>query len=59
MLQRKAEYPLKAVYLTSVEQSKPIFPRLFSVIPSVSMSWLSYVQNRKFLREKIAQELWM
>jgi diguanylate cyclase (GGDEF)-like protein len=59
--------------LASEEQFKPHFPQtsrlnsiktkiivfavIATVIPSVSMWWLSYVQNRKFLSEKITQEL--
>lgn len=34
-----------------------MFALLATIIPSVSMGWLSYVQNRKFLNEKIKQEL--
>jgi diguanylate cyclase (GGDEF)-like protein len=34
-----------------------VFALLATIIPSVSMGWLSYVQNRKFLNQKIKQEL--
>jgi len=60
-------------YLTTEDQNKPHFPHtahwnsiktkiivfavIATVIPSVSMWWVSYVQNRKFLSEKITQEL--
>jgi len=59
--------------LASEDESKPHFPHtsrwnsiktkiivfavIATVIPSVSMWWLSYVQNRKLLSEKITQEL--
>jgi diguanylate cyclase (GGDEF)-like protein len=59
--------------LASEDESKPHFPHtsrvnsiktkiivfaiIATVIPSVTMWWLSYVQNRKFLSEKITQEL--
>jgi diguanylate cyclase (GGDEF)-like protein len=34
-----------------------VFALLATIIPSVSMGWFSYVQNKKFLNEKIKQEL--
>jgi diguanylate cyclase (GGDEF)-like protein len=34
-----------------------VFALLATIIPSVTMGWLSYVQNREFLNEKIRQEL--
>ena len=34
-----------------------VFALLATIIPAVTMGWLSYVQNRKFLNEKIKQEL--
>jgi len=34
-----------------------VFALLATIIPSVTMGWLSYVQNSKFLNEKIKQEL--
>lgn len=59
--------------MASEDESKPHFPHtsrwnsiktkiivfavIATVIPSVSMWWLSYVQNRKLLSEKITQEL--
>jgi len=34
-----------------------MFALLATIIPSVSMGWLSFIQNRQFLNEKIKQEL--
>jgi len=67
------EILLEDAYLTTEDQSKPHFPLtsrwnsiktkiivfavIATVIPSLSMWWVSYVQNRKFLSEKITQEL--
>ncbi|MGA1871110.1 MAG: diguanylate cyclase [bacterium] len=43
--------------LSSIKSKIIIFALLATIIPSVSMGWLSYVQNRKFLSAKITQEL--
>jgi diguanylate cyclase (GGDEF)-like protein len=43
--------------LNSIKTKIIVFAVIATVIPSVSMWWLSYVQNRKFLSEKITQEL--
>jgi len=43
--------------LTSIKTKIIIFALLATIIPSVSMGWLSYIQNRQFLNEKIKQEL--
>jgi len=43
--------------LSSIKTKIILFAVIATVIPSVSMWWLSYVQNRKFLSEKITQEL--
>jgi len=43
--------------LSSIKTKIILFAVIATVIPSVSMWWVSYVQNRKFLSEKITQEL--
>lgn len=48
---------LQVSRLNSIKTKIIVFALLATIIPSVSMGWLSYVQNRKFLSEKIKQEL--
>ena len=48
---------LRVSRLNSIKTKIIVFALLATIIPSVSMGWLSYVQNRKFLNEKIRQEL--
>ena len=48
---------LQVSRLNSIKTKIIVFALLATIIPSVSMGWLSYVQNRKFLNEKIKQEL--
>jgi diguanylate cyclase (GGDEF)-like protein len=43
--------------LSSIKTKIILFAVIATVIPSVTMWWLSYVQNRKLLSEKITQEL--
>ena len=43
--------------MRSIKTQIIVFALLATIIPSVTMGWLSYVQNRKFLNEKIKQEL--
>jgi diguanylate cyclase (GGDEF)-like protein len=43
--------------LNSIKTKIIIFALVATIIPSVGMGWLSYVQNRRFLNEKIRQEL--
>ena len=43
--------------LNSIKTKIIIFALVATIIPSVGMGWLSYVQNRQFLNEKIKQEL--
>ena len=43
--------------LNSIKTKIIVFAVIATVIPSVIMWWLSYVQNRKLLSEKITQEL--
>ncbi len=48
---------LKVSRLNSIKTKIIAFAVLAAIIPSVSMWWVSYVQNRRFLSEKINQEL--
>jgi len=48
---------LQVAPLKSIKTQIIVFALLATIIPSVTMGWLSYVQNRKFLNEKIKQEL--
>jgi diguanylate cyclase (GGDEF)-like protein len=48
---------LQVTPLKSIKTQIIVFALLATIIPSVTMGWLSYVQNRKFLNEKIKQEL--
>ncbi|MBT8407034.1 MAG: diguanylate cyclase [Deltaproteobacteria bacterium] len=48
---------LQVSRLNSIKTRIIVFALLATIIPSVSMGWLSYVQNRKFLNQKIKQEL--
>ncbi|MCG6982531.1 MAG: diguanylate cyclase [Deltaproteobacteria bacterium] len=43
--------------LKSIKTQIIVFALLATIIPSVTMGWLSYIQNREFLNEKIKQEL--
>jgi diguanylate cyclase (GGDEF)-like protein len=47
----------KGFRLYSIKTKIIAFAVLAAIIPSVSMWWVSYVQNRRFLSEKITQEL--
>ena len=48
---------LDVLRLRSIKSKIMVFALLATFIPSLSMGWLSYVQNRRFLSEKITQEL--
>ncbi len=48
---------LQVAPLKSIKTQIIVFALLATIIPSVTMGWLSYVQNREFLNEKIKQEL--
>jgi len=48
---------LQVSRLNSIKTRIIVFALLATIIPSVSMGWLSYVQNKKFLNQKIKQEL--
>ena len=47
----------KALRLHSIKSKIIVFALLATLIPSLTMGWLSYVKNRRFLSEKITQEL--
>jgi diguanylate cyclase (GGDEF)-like protein len=53
---RKEKF-LHVAPVNSIKTQIIVFALLATIIPSVTMGWLSYVQNRKFLNEKIKQEL--
>lgn len=48
---------LQVTHLGSIKTKIIVFALLATIIPSVSMGWLSYIQNTKFLNDKITQEL--
>ena len=48
---------LQVIPMRSIKTQIIVFALLATIIPSVTMGWLSYVQNRAFLNEKIKQEL--
>ena len=48
---------LQVTPFKSIKTQMIVFALLATIIPAVTMGWLSYVQNRKFLNEKIKQEL--
>jgi diguanylate cyclase (GGDEF)-like protein len=48
---------LSILHLQSLKSKIIVFALLATLIPSLTMGWLSYVQNRRFLNEKITQEL--
>jgi diguanylate cyclase (GGDEF)-like protein len=48
---------LSVVHLQSLKSKIILFALLGTLIPSLTMGWLSYVQNKHFLSEKITQEL--
>ena len=48
---------LQVAPLKSIKTQIIVFALLATIIPSVTMGWLSYIQNREFLNEKIKQEL--
>jgi diguanylate cyclase (GGDEF)-like protein len=48
---------LNALRLRTIKSKIMVFALLATFIPSLSMGWLSYVQNRRFLSEKITSEL--
>jgi diguanylate cyclase (GGDEF)-like protein len=51
------EAPLLPLNLHSIKSKVTLFALLATLIPSLTMGWRSYVQNRRFLSQKITQEL--
>jgi len=49
---------LSIVRLHSIKSKIIVFALIATIIPSLTMGWVSYVNNRQFLDEKIAQELY-
>ena len=54
--QRETRF-IRVSRLHSIKTKIIVFALLATVIPCISLGTLSYVQNRKFLQEKIANEL--
>lgn len=48
---------LRALRLVSIKNRMLVFAALATLIPSLSTAWISYLQNRRALNEKIAEEL--
>ena len=48
---------LSIVRLESIKSKIIVFALLATIIPSLTMGWLSYVKNKQILNEKITQEL--
>jgi len=48
---------LSVIHMQSLKSKIIVFALLATLIPSFTMGWLSYVQNKHFLSEKITQEL--
>jgi len=48
---------IQVTRLSSIKTKITIFALLATLIPSLSMGWYSYIQNRKFLSDKITQEI--
>jgi len=55
--ERAATSFLNIFGLHSIKKKIIVFALIATLIPSLAMGWLSYVNNRRFLSEKIAQEL--
>ncbi len=51
------ESPLLGLARPGIKTQITAFALLATLIPSLTMGWLSYVQNRRVLTEKISQEL--
>jgi diguanylate cyclase (GGDEF)-like protein len=49
--------PLLHFDLHSIKSKITLFALLATLIPSLTMGWRSYVQNKRFLSQKISQEL--
>ncbi len=48
---------LRVTRLSSIKTKITIFALLATLIPSLSMGWYSYIQNRRFISDKITQEI--
>ena len=55
--EKSSTYLLGILHLDSIKSKIIVFALLATLIPSLTMGWLSYVHNRLFLDEKINQEL--
>jgi diguanylate cyclase (GGDEF)-like protein len=55
--EQRVSTPLRLLRLASVRNKVLAFAVLATLIPSLTTAWLSYVQNKRFLTEKIAGEL--
>ena len=55
--EKTSTYLLGILHLNSIKSKIIVFALLATLIPSLTMGWLSYVHNRLFLDEKINQEL--
>jgi diguanylate cyclase (GGDEF)-like protein len=49
--------PMQRFGLYSIKSKITLFALLATLIPSLTIGWRSYVQNRRFLSQKITQEL--
>jgi len=55
--EQRISAPLRRLRLDSVRNKVLVFAVLATLIPSLSTAWVSYVQNKRSLTEKIAGEL--
>ena len=55
--EQRISTPLRLLRLDSVRNKVLVFAVLATLIPSLSTAWVSYVQNKRSLTEKIAGEL--
>ena len=56
-LEKASTKLLGILHLASIRSKIIVFALLATLIPSLTMGWLSYVHNRRFLAEKITTEL--
>ncbi len=55
--EKRVSSVLRAFRLDSIKNKIVVFALLATLIPSLSMAWISYTQNTRSLNEKIAEEL--
>jgi len=55
--EKASSYILGKLHLDSIKSKIIVFALLATLVPSLTMGWLSYVHNRLFLDQKISQEL--